>query len=375
MPDSAQHSQILIYGGGVAGAILAKQLSDSAAVALVDPHDYFEVPMAAPRNLVKPEFADQAIISFAQALPKVRHLQGKLIELDKRSGQVQLTDGTLANLSADVTVLATGSTFANSLMRANDGNTAERKSFYRQYRDRIASSQRILIVGGGPIGIEVAGEITENYPEKSVTLIEASDRVLAGTSAKAAGHAAKVLKGRGVTIRTGERLIVSSDAAQNPFADGGEVLTSSGVRIAYDLLIWCTGGKPSTSYMNAYFSDVLNEAQRIRVTPYLQVVGSGSIFALGDITDLDENKMAWHIAGQVEHAAHNIRLFLAGNTTLSNFVAHHAETGNPAMAVTLGSREGVTHMPGLGVLRAPWINRLAKAGHMLVPKYRKALGV
>ena len=349
MSEPAQHSNIVIYGGGMAGALLAKQLSDSETVTLVDPHDYFEVPMAGPRNLVMPEFADQAIVPFAKALPKVRHIQGKLIELEKQSGRVQLADGTLLNLSADVTVLATGSLFANPLMRAYDGNAAERKSFYRQYRDRIASSQRIVIVGGGPIGVEVAGEITENFPDKSVTIIEASDRVLAGTSRKAADHAAKVLKARGVTIRTSERLILSGDASQNPFADGGQIQTSSGDRIAFDLLIWCTGGKPNTAYMKAHFPDVLNEAHRIRVTPHLRVVGSDTMFALGDITDLDENKMAWHIAGQVKHAAHNILQVISGNTQPSDLVTHHAETGNPAMAVTLGSREGVTHMPRLGV--------------------------
>lgn len=45
------------------------------------------------------------------------------------------------------------------------------------------------------------------------------------------------------------------------------------------------------------------------------------------------------------------------------------------MAVTLGSRAGVLHLPVVGVVRAPYINRIAKAGHMLVPKFRRALGV
>lgn len=375
MTKKTEHTQVLIYGGGIAGAILAKHLSRNAAVTVVDPHDYFEVPMAAPRNLVCPQFAEQAILPFVQIMPKVRFIQGKLRELGKHSGVVQLSDGTFMTLSADVTVLATGSNFANPLMRAFDGSAVERKAYYRQYRDRIAASRRIVIVGGGPIGVEVAGEITESFPEKQVTIIESAERLLAGTSQEAAEHAEKILKARGVIILTAERVIVSDEAWKNPFAPGGEIQTSSGSRLAYDLLIWCAGGKPNTHYMKAHYSHVLNSVQRIRVTPHLRVVGCETLFALGDITDLDENKMAWHIAGQVKHAAHNIQKILGGNGTASQLKIHEAETGNPAMAITLGSREGVTHLPRLGVLRAPWINRLAKAGHMLVPKYRKALGV
>jgi hypothetical protein len=45
------------------------------------------------------------------------------------------------------------------------------------------------------------------------------------------------------------------------------------------------------------------------------------------------------------------------------------------MAISIGRHTGVLHLPVLGVVRSPWINRLAKAGHMLVPKYRKILGV
>ena len=49
MSTSAKKS-VAIYGGGIAGAVLAHRLSRDFDVVLVDPHDYFEVPMAVPRN-------------------------------------------------------------------------------------------------------------------------------------------------------------------------------------------------------------------------------------------------------------------------------------------------------------------------------------
>jgi len=376
MTSSQPESQVVIYGGGMAGALLAKALSPQFQTTLVDPNEYFEVPMAAPRSVVRPEFADSAIIPFAKALPRVRHIRGALIELRANGGIVRLRGDRQELIEGRVTVLATGSAFSNSLMRAIGGvSIDERKAFYRSYHDRIADSQRIVIVGGGPIGVEVAGEIIENYPRKSITLVEAGPRLLAGTSEAAAEYATRFLKGRGVTILTNERFDRDGSGSADAFAAGGEVRTNRGRSISYDLLIWCIGGKPNTGYMKAHFQTSLNAAGRIRVAPDLRVAGFENVFALGDITDLDENKMAWHINGHVKTAAYNIRALLAPNGGARKLKTYQPQTGNPKMAVTLGSRHGVVHLPGVGVVRWPAFARIAKSGHMLVPQYRKALGV
>jgi apoptosis-inducing factor 2 len=369
-------TQVVIYGGGVAGALLAKALSGAFRVTLVDPNEYFEVPMATPRSLVKPEFAEQSIIPFAKALPRVNHVRGTLVELRHNGGLVELRDGARHLVKGRVTVLATGSAFSNSLMRAIGGATVnERKAFYANYQQRITAARRILIIGGGPIGVEVAGEISEIYPQKSVMILEAGPRLLAGTSEGAAAHAAKVLKDRGVTLLLNTRLKQADSTNADVFAPAGEAQTAAGQHIPYDLLIWCIGGKPNTGYMKQHFSSALNGAGRICVTPELRVVGMSTVFALGDITDLDENKMAWHIDSQVKNAAYNIRAVLTDSSTSARLRAHKPKTGNPMMAVTLGSRNGVLQLPVLGVVRSAAFNRMAKAGHMLVPKYRKALGV
>jgi apoptosis-inducing factor 2 len=375
MKNSSNSSQVLIYGGGMAGAVLAKKLSKQYSVTLVDPNDYYEVPMAAPRALLKPDFANQSIVLFSQALPSVRHVRGMLVGFDAQGGVVRTQEGTEIRLTGDVTVLATGSSFSNSLMRSTGASAIERKALYVKYHDRIKQAKRVLIVGGGPIGVEMAGEITENYPKTQITMLEAGSRILGGTSEEASRYAEKVLTGRGVTILTSEKLMSASSTPADVFSDAGEAKTDKGRAIQYDLLIWCTGGKPNTGYMNAAYKTVLNAVGRICVTPKLRVVGHDTLFALGDITDLDENKMAWHITPQVEVAVANIRQVLAGRRSDNDLKTHHPKTNDPTMAVTLGSRMGVLQLPMLGTVRAPWFNRMAKATHMLVPKYRKILGV
>ncbi|RJF89313.1 FAD-dependent oxidoreductase [Oleomonas cavernae] len=373
---AAIQDDVVIYGGGMAGALLAKALAPEFRVTLVDPNEYFEVPMSVPRSLVKPGFADAAIIPFAAALPGVAHVRGALVEMHPEGGLVQLKNGKEELLKGRVSVLATGSKFSNALMRAIDGaSVRERKEFYVQYHRRIVASQNILIVGGGPIGVEVAGEIIENHPAKKIIILEAGPRVLAGTSEAAAAQAAKVLKASGVTVLTDERLECADSTVAEVLSGAGEALTSRGQSIPYDLLIWCVGGKPNTAYMAQHYASTLNQAGRIRVSPDLRVVGSDTVFALGDITDLDENKMAWHIGGQIRTAAHNIRAILTRAGRPSRLKAHKPQTGNPMMAVTLGSRNGVLHLPVIGVVRSPFVARVAKSSHMLVPKFRKALGV
>jgi apoptosis-inducing factor 2 len=375
MTSTQAPKKVVIYGGGMAGAMLAKKLSADCNVTLVDSNDYFEVPMAAPRSLVTPEFAEASIISFRQALPKAVVVRGSLTEFDGKTGLVKLHDGKQMRLQGDVTVLATGSSFSNSLMRATDSNAADRKAFYAKFKDRIAEASRIVIVGGGPIGVEVAGEITDNYKGKNITLLEGGPRILAGTSEQASKHAASVLSKRGVQIFCGERLERAGSPLTEVFGPPGEAVTTSGRAFAYDLIIWCIGGRPNTAYMKAQLPQLLNEAGRVKVTPQLRVSGMQTVFALGDITDLDENKMAWHITPQVENASFNIRQVLSGKSADSDLKVHKPQTGNPMMAISIGRHTGVLHLPVLGVIRASWMNRLAKAGHMLVPKYRKILGV
>ncbi|MCW7537995.1 FAD-dependent oxidoreductase [Aquabacterium sp. A7-Y] len=373
--SSKSGKQVVIFGGGLAGVQLARDLAQDMKVVLVDPNDYVEVPMAAPRSLVDPAFADDALIPYSLALPEVTHVRGRLIEMGANAGEVLVSDGQRISVRGDVHVLCTGSLYANALMRSSGATLEERKRLYRQYSSVIQAANRVLIVGGGPIGVEVAGELSESHPGKSIILLESGRRLLPGTSLMAAQHAASVLASRGVSILFGERLQAATTAPDDIFAGPGIATTSIGRKIGYDLLVWCTGGRPNTAYMKPLLYAALNEQGRVRVNPDLRVVGHPALFALGDITDLDENKMAWHIDGQVRCAADNIRRIIQGGRAALALSTYKPQTGNPKMAVTLGSQQGVLHLPFLGVIRSPWFTRKAKAEHMLVPRYRRLMNV
>src|ERR1700730_13361953 len=97
--------KIVIYGAGMAGAMLASRIADDFDVTVVAPTDYFEVPMAVPRLMVQPGLADRAVVSIADALPKARHIRGRLVELTEFGGLVDGDDGGRRLVAADIAVL------------------------------------------------------------------------------------------------------------------------------------------------------------------------------------------------------------------------------------------------------------------------------
>lgn len=355
---------VTIYGAGIAGMQLAKTLSGKADITVVSPIDYFEVPMAMPRLLVDPKFADAAIVPLSQFSGDITFVQGKLTSFEGKTGTVETMEGTVT-LTSDISVLATGSRYANSITRAQSGSTSDRVAEFKRHNANLQSAKRVVIVGGGPIGVELAGEISQDYPATSVTVVEASDSLLIGTSRKVAAHAQKVLEARGVRFIKGEK-VTAPAYGEEP--TGGTATTDKGRELPFDMIFWAVGSRPNTEFMDPAF---LNDRGQIKVDEHLQVKGMPSVYALGDVTDVKEVKKAIYVGNQVPVLAKNIAGFLDGQSPKATY---KPKTGDEMMFVTLGRTGGVGHMPGLGTMKANWLIRMFKAKDMLTGMMRKATG-
>ena len=61
----------------------------------------------------------------------------------------------------------------------NAATAADIKKVFEQANSELKAAQKILVIGGGPIGIEMAGEIMEEMPGKTVTLVTSKELMAA----------------------------------------------------------------------------------------------------------------------------------------------------------------------------------------------------
>ncbi len=368
-----KEKRIVIVGGGIAGPQLAYKLQEKGDLTLIDPKEFFEVPMAAPREMLHPEFSDQAVIPYADFLTKGRHLLGKAISVSPSTVRVESEDAnTSQEVAYDVLVLATGSSYRSGLVKAHSGTTEHRRQHYETLKNQIDSAKRILIAGGGPVGVEIAAEILEVHPDKALTIVHAGNRLLEASSETSGKKARNYLTSRGVDVVFGDKIV---DSRENDVVVGpATATTASGQRIEFGLLLWCIGAKHGTSYMREYLPETLDENGRIKVESSLLVAGQSNIFALGDVTALPETKLAAWTTMHVPVVRKNIEILLDDpDHDRQKLKKYKPKTGNELMLVALGPKNGVGAMPW-GQFLGDFLAKKLKSPKMLVPMYRKKVG-
>lgn len=365
--------RIVVVGGGIAGHSIAYAMQNLADVTLVDPKDYVEVPMAVPRLMVAPGSLP-ALIPYRAFLPAAQHVQGWAKEVRQGSVVVEANErsGT-AEVPFDYLILATGSNYEGDLVKPLSGSTGKRLQHFRSVHKDLQAAKRVLIVGGGAVGIELAGEITESFPDKQVTVVEAGSRILPFTSEKPRRWAAEFLEHHGVKLITGERIVEPASIPQgNLDSQGGQAVTDKGSRISYDVGFWCVGLKPDASYLKGHFPEAVDPRGLIRVSTDLRMIGHPRMFAVGDITDLPDKGAMW-AKYHAKVAIKNLKRLIASPQTSA--LAHYKRPMPPTtMLVTLGRNNGVMDLP-FGKFRWGWLARKLKGQHMLVPGFRKAIGL
>jgi NADH dehydrogenase FAD-containing subunit len=350
--------RVVIAGGGVAGHRIAYALQKDADVTLIDPKDYLEVPMAAPRMLVEPRRAADAIIPFSAFLPRVAHMQGVVEAVQPHSIKV---NGKA--LPFDYLVLATGSAYQDDLIKPHSGSAPGRREHFHQWADRLHRAQRVVIVGGGPVGVELAGEILEDQRGKQLTLIHNGPTILPALTRGPQRYAHSFLTNRGAEVLLNQ---TASDAQLVL----SRVTTSSG-----DLVFHCAGYRIDTGYLRDFPAPVLDAAGRVLTDQYLRMAGTENIFVAGDITALPEPRLGiWagkHAAVIIDNLRKLIRTTPASRTRLASY---KPATGSRMMLVTLGRSHGTGHIPPVDFTNS-WFARSVKSRDMFIGRYRKAIGL
>ncbi len=296
--------KIIIVGGGFAGLNLAKKLSGNILfeVIVVDRNNYhFFSPLL---YQVSTAFIEPSNISYPyrrlfQDRKNIRFFMGSLVKVVPETNTIEIDNG---NLVYDYLVLAMGTEtnfFGNQNMVRNalPMKTIDEALNIRNHillcLEESARSTSILdkekfgnivIAGGGPTGVEMAGMLAEmgrniiskDYPEVitglgRIYLIDGGPTVLAPMSKKAQNEAYKVLSKLGVKIIL--------NTLVRDYLDG-KVILSRGESINSATLIWASG--VIAREINGLPNDTIASGRRIVVNEINQVKGYENIFAIGD---------------------------------------------------------------------------------------------
>ncbi|KAL9244166.1 hypothetical protein vseg_017970 [Gypsophila vaccaria] len=347
-------TNVVIVGGGMAGAALAKHLQNDVNVTLIDPKDYFEITWATLRSMVDLSFAERSLIYYKDFLPQVN----LVTSLANNITPTHVFTSNGDRVPYDYLVLATGHVHSDPVTRTD--SLLKYESAY----DKIKSSSTILIIGGGPTGVELAGEIAMQFPDKKITLVNRGSRLVQFIGPKASQKALDWLTSKKVEVLLNQSVTLSTTSE-------GVYETTGGETILADAYFNCTGKPLGSSWMKGtILKDSLDTQGTLRVDEHFRVIGHNNIFAIGDITNVPELKQGFLAMKHAELTAKNIKHLVKG-ASVKKLGAYKAA---PPMAfVSLGKREGLAQISSYTI--SGCLPGLIKSKDLFVGKTRKTFGL
>lgn len=361
-----EKKHVVIIGGGYGGLHLATKLKESRIpFTLIDQKDYFHNKTAAPRGVVDPEFLPKIHIDFKKTFGD-NFIQSKVASVDFASTSVILENKHVIQYSDVVFAVGSDGPYPG---RPNQLSVNRQLQECISMGEEIGKASRVVIVGGGAVGVEMAGEIVDRYPNVHVTIIHSRDHLVTMKfGEKFQSDVQDILEHRGIHFILSDKVTNLGTLVDCKHVKQ-TVHTEKGQKLEADVVIKCTGLGPNTALTRKVFgSNKLDENGRVKVNDKLEVEGfeSGNVYAIGDCCNTNEEKMATYAGTHGDTVAKNLLLELQGKEKLPYKPAF---TG---MLLTIGKKNGAGCVNGLNW---PWSKVGAVKGESLFTnKYWTLMG-
>ncbi|QHL88783.1 FAD-dependent oxidoreductase [Nibribacter ruber] len=334
IPDTTK-PRVVVIGGGFGGVNLIKNLpSKEFQVVLFDRQNYHGfwplLYQVATAGLEADAIAEPLRKMFDEDYEDFHFRQVKVTGINPESKTISTLVG---DLSYDYLVIATGTKsnyFGNDQIKEYSFPLKQipdalnlRSHLLQSFEqaNMIVNPQvrqsllNIVIVGGGPTGVELAGSLAEmrrhvlpnDYPgmdfsKMNIYLVEGLDRVLPPMSPESSAKTLKYLQDVDIHVKL-NTLVESYDGKTVTFKGGEQIQTQT--------LIWAAG--VSGAQVKGLPPEA-SERGRYLVNPYNQITGYQDIFAIGDIAAMKTEKwpkghpgVAQPAIQQGKHLAKNLR--------------------------------------------------------------------
>lgn len=380
MTSSIAAKKILFVGGSFGGLASLKYFVNKfielkplnkIEVVLLDPRAGFINILGIPLSIVDPKFAAESYLNVEHfnfnftsvetndlvlkerilktkpniEIPenlKMSYIQGKCVSfIDNHNINYQLTASEdIRQLSFDYCVFSTGRKRAWPF----DPLGFTQEQFVKEMGDttvKIEKAKTISVIGAGALGIEIAGEIKEEYPEKKVILIHPHGFLPPEEFAKDNFKNATEKHIRDLEIE----LYLNTRIAKEE--ENGDLLTTKGDIIKSELNFWCNFHTNNIQSLLPFFQDSVEiKKGEVIVDERMLIKGYTNIFAIGDIINLPIIKTAGGAYRQGEVAAGTlINILVKGEETyekidLANWPA--------AMTIVVGRQRSITQYNDIG---------------------------
>ena len=323
MTAVSQRPRVLVLGGGFGGLGAALELGDSDVdVVLVDRHDYHTFqPLLyqLATGLLEPSAVGHSLRDLVHDQDNVTVHKTSATAVDLTERTVTLAE--MAPLTYDYLVLALGAevTFFGTEGAPEHAFPMYTLSDAMRLKDHVLGRWEaadkdpsllddgvldVVVVGGGPTGVESAGAIAElyrgdlakDYPgipqEKArIVLVEAGPEIFAMFKPNLRAYAREALEKRGVEVVTGEAV-----ASVSPT----RVTLKSGEEIPAHTLVWGAGLQGNRLVQSLGLE--LERGNRIGVGADLTLPGHPDVYAVGDIAAITDPKTE-HVLPQLGSVA------------------------------------------------------------------------
>lgn len=302
--------KLVILGGGFGGLRLARQLSNKPGfdITLIDRHNYHQFQPLFYQ--VATAGLDASNISFPlrKVFHKSKNVKIRLAEVQQVNPTEKQVVTDTGTFDYDALVIATGagtnffgnanliehafpmkSTVEALQIRNRLLNNFE-EAIVAKDEEQLQSLMNIVVVGGGPTGVELSGAIADmkkyqlpkDYPEldfnrMKIYLLEGSAKTLGTMGEKSSADSRKYLEKLGVTVMTNALL---------KDYDGRKITLQDGNVINSTLVIWAAGIKGNVP--EGISKELVARGNRIKIDRQCKVIGSDSIYAIGDVAYMEE---------------------------------------------------------------------------------------
>ena len=264
--------RIVIVGGGLGGLKMAMSLRNKGyQVVLIDKNNYNQFPpliYQVASSGIEPSNVSFPFRRIFQGCENFFFRMGEVLAIDEQEKAIKTTFGTVHD------AIHLRNTILERLEAAETEDNPKRRQ----------ALMNIVIVGGGPSGVEIAGALAEmkrtilprdyadlDASKMHIYLINAGDRLLSAMDKTSSAKAEKGLEELGVEIMSG---CMALDYAN------GQLLLKDHAPIASETVIWVSGTKANT--IEGIPATSIGRGGRIVVDRFNRVKGMTDVYAIGD---------------------------------------------------------------------------------------------